>query len=151
MDMIGKNRRLHSGGKKSEREISRMTGLSCNTTAKWLKAPLEGEPKYRRSKQPGKLMVFHEVLKQALQADGHRPKRERRTMRALYSELKSAGYEGSYSRVTDFVRQWRQGEGQAASSQPSKQHVPMAEIARMMNVGKTTAWRAVSVQSQVDT
>tara|TARA_B110001454_G_scaffold99778_1_gene94249 strand:- start:995 stop:2518 length:1524 start_codon:yes stop_codon:yes gene_type:complete len=116
MDMIGRIRRLHSRGKKSEREISRMTGLSRNTIAKWLKAPLEGEPKYRRSEQPGKLTDFYEVLKQALKADAHRPKHERRTARALYSEIKSAGYEGGYSRVTDFIRQWRQGEGQAAAT-----------------------------------
>ena len=116
MDMIGRIRRLHSRGKKSEREISRMTGLSRNTIAKWLKAPLDGEPKYRRSEQPGKLTAFHEVLKQALKVDAHRPKHERRTARALYSELKSTGYEGGYSRVTDFIRQWRQGEGQAAAT-----------------------------------
>ena len=39
MDMIGKIRRLHVRGKKSEREISRMTGLSRNTVAKWLHEP----------------------------------------------------------------------------------------------------------------
>ncbi len=49
-----------------------MTGLSRNTIAKWLKAPLDGEPKYRRSEQPGKLTAFHVVLKQALKADAHR-------------------------------------------------------------------------------
>ena len=116
MDMIGRIRRLHARKNKSEREISRMTGLSRNTIAKWLKAPLDGEPKYRRSEQPGKLTAFHEVLKQALKVDAHRPKHERRTARALYSELKSTGYEGGYSRVTDFIRQWRQGEGQAAAT-----------------------------------
>ncbi len=101
MDMIGRIRRLHSRGKKSEREISRMTGLSRNTIAKWLKAPLAGEPKYRRGEQPGKLTAFHEALKQALKADAHRPKHERRTARALYNEIKAAGYEGGYTRVTD--------------------------------------------------
>lgn len=109
MDMIGRIRRLHSRGKKSEREISRMTGLSRNTIAKWLKAPLVGEPKCRRSEQPGKLTAFHDVLTQALKADAHRPKHERRTARALYCELESAGYEGGHSRVTDFIRQCREG------------------------------------------
>lgn len=99
MDMIGRIRRLHSRGKKSEREISRMTGLSRNTIAKWLKAPLDGEPKYRRIEQPGKLTAFHEVLRQALKADAYRAKHERRTARALYSELKSAGYEGGYRAI----------------------------------------------------
>jgi hypothetical protein len=34
MDMIGRIRRLHSRKNKSEREISRITGLSRNTVAK---------------------------------------------------------------------------------------------------------------------
>ena len=50
----------------------------------------------------------------ALKADARRPKRERRTAKALFLELKGAGYEGGYTRVTDFVRAWRQGEGQTA-------------------------------------
>ena len=75
MDMIGRIRRLHSRGKKSEREISRMTGLSRNTIAKWLKAPLDGEPKYRRSEQPGKLTAFHECWR--------RPKTEPRGVRTI--------------------------------------------------------------------
>ena len=44
MDMIGRIRRLHSRGKKSEREIARLTGLSRNTVAKWLHAPLTEPP-----------------------------------------------------------------------------------------------------------
>ena len=48
MDMIGRIRRLHSRKNKSEREISRITGLSRNTVAKWLHGDVEGPPKYRR-------------------------------------------------------------------------------------------------------
>ena len=71
-----------------------MTGLSRNTIAKWLKAPLEGEPKYCRETRPGKLTAFHETLHQALKADARRPKRERRTAKALFAELQRAGYDG---------------------------------------------------------
>jgi transposase len=112
MDMIGKIRRLHSRGKKSEREIARVTGLSRNTVRKWLRGPLR-EPKYRRGPQPNKLDAFHEALRLALKADAHRPKRERRTARALYSEIRAAGYGGGYTRVTDFVRAWRAEQGGA--------------------------------------
>jgi len=115
MDMIGKIRRLRSRGKKSEREIARMTGLSRNTVAKWLDEPLEGAPKYRREKQPGKLTAFHEAIELALKADAHRPRHERRTARAPHAEIRSAGYSGGYSRVTDFIRAWREGKGQAIS------------------------------------
>ena len=111
MDMIGRIRRLHSRGKKSEREIARMTGLSRNTVAKWLHGEVDGPPKYRRAEMPGKLKTFEEAIKLALKADARRPKHERRTARALYTEIRAAGYDGGYSRVTDFVRAWRQGEG----------------------------------------
>ena len=111
MDMIGRIRRLHSRGKKSEREIARMTGLSRNTVAKWLHVEVDGPPKYRRGEMPGKLKAFEEAVKLALKADARRPKHERRTARALYAEIRAAGYDGDYSRVTDFVRAWRQGEG----------------------------------------
>ena len=66
MDMIGKIRRMHRRDKKTKREISRATGLSRNTVAKWLD---EAE------------------LKQALKADAKRPKKERRTAKALFKML----------------------------------------------------------------
>jgi transposase len=114
MDMIGRIRRMSRRGKKSEREIARTTGLSRNTVAKWLHGEVCDGPRYRRDLQPTKITAFHAVLKQALKADAHRPKRERRTAKALYLEIKRAGYAGGYSRVTDFIRAWREGEGQAA-------------------------------------
>ena len=116
MAMIGKVRRMHFRQGKSVREVVRLTSLSRNTVRKWLKAPLESEPQYRRSDRPGKLSAFHEALKLALKADGHRPKHERRTARALHTQIRGEGYAGSYSRVTDFVRAWRQGEGQSVSA-----------------------------------
>ena len=65
MDMIGRIRRLHSRDKKSEREISRMTGLSRNTVAKWLKAPATQEPKYQRAAKATKLSAYENALKMA--------------------------------------------------------------------------------------
>lgn len=115
MDMIGRIRRLHMRDKLSEREIARMTGLSRNTVSKWLRAPVTEAPKYRREPRRNKLSAFEATLKQALTVDARRPKHERRTARALHTEIKAAGYAGCYSSVTDFVRAWRQGEGQAVN------------------------------------
>jgi len=115
MDMIGRIRRLHSRKHKSEREIARITGLSRNTVAKWLHGQIDGPPKYRRNEQAGKLSAFHDELEQALKADARRPKRERRTAKALYAQIKAAGYAGGYTRVTDFVRAWRQAQGASAT------------------------------------
>ena len=115
MDMIGRIRHLHARKNKSEREISRMTGLSRNTVAKWLHGEVDGPPKYWRGEQPSKLTAFHDALRQALKADARRPRHERRTAKALYAEIRLAGYEGGYTRVTDFIRAWRQGEGQGSA------------------------------------
>ena len=114
MAMIGKVRRMYHRQKKSVREISRITSLSRNTIDKWLQAPLKGEPKYVRQSKPGKLTAFHEALQQALKSDAHRPKQERRTALALYGQIKAAGYAGGYTRVTDYIRAWRQNAGQGA-------------------------------------
>ena len=123
MEMLGRIRRMHGRGKKSEREISRATGLSRNTVAKWLREPVEGAPKYERVRRATKLTPYHEVLRQALKADAHRVKCERRTARALHGEIKAMGYEGGYTRVTDFIREWRRGEGQGVLT---KAFVPLA-------------------------
>ena len=68
MAMIGKIRRMHFRQGKSVREIVRLTSLSRNTVRKWLKTPLEGEPRYRRSARPGFLLLIGK-------AEGGRPDR----------------------------------------------------------------------------
>ena len=116
MAMIGKVKRMHFREKKSVREIVRLTSLSRNTVRKWLKASVQEEPRYRRCEAPGKLTPFRDAIKLALKVDAHRPRHERRTARALHAQIKAEGCAGSYSRVTDFVRAWRQGEGQSVST-----------------------------------
>jgi transposase len=116
MDMIGKIRRMHRRDKKTQRQISRETGLSRNTVAKWLDEAQPVEPKYRREAADAtKLSVYEAELQQALRADARRPKKERRTAKALFAQSQAAGYEGGYTRVMDFIRQWRHGEGQAVA------------------------------------
>ena len=113
MAMIGKIRRMFFRQSKSVREIARATSLSRNTVRKYLRGEQVEEARYRRASPPTKLTPFHEAIVLALQADARRPKRERRTARALHEELRAAGYDGGYSRLTDFIRAWREGIGQA--------------------------------------
>ena len=124
MDMIGKIRRMHRRDKKTKRQISRETGLSRNTVAKWLdEAAQPVEPKYRREAvKATKLSAYEAELRQSLKADARRPKKERRTAKALFAQIKAKGYEGGYTRVTDFIRKWRQGEGQGDAA---KAFVPL--------------------------
>jgi transposase len=107
MAMLGKIRAMHLRDGKSISEIARLTSLSRNTIKKWLKASSGAAPRYRRREVPGKLAAYVEQLLQALKADAQRPKRERRTVKALHAELQAAGYTGGYTRLTDYVRAWR--------------------------------------------
>ena len=115
--MIGKIRRMFERDGKTISEISRLTSLSRNTIKKWLRAPRGTEPKYRRRAVPVKLTPFVEVLTQALEVDSHRRKRERRTAKALHLELKALGYSGGYTQLTDFIRAWKIGQGNAPSGE----------------------------------
>src|SRR3990172_2197492 len=114
MEMIGKIRRMYLRDKLSLHEITKRTGLSRNTIRRWLRSPKESEPPtYRRREEPGKLTAFHDVLEQALKVDAHRAKQNRRTAKDLFAQIKLDGYVGGYSRVTDFIRDWREREGKA--------------------------------------
>ncbi|MEO6562778.1 MAG: hypothetical protein ABIN99_06990 [Nitrosospira sp.] len=58
-------------------DIQRRTSLSRNTIKKWLQEPSGSEPRYQRVKTIGKLTPFEPKLLLALEADSHRPKRDR--------------------------------------------------------------------------
>ena len=112
MEMLGKIRRMHLRDKMSVRAISKRTGLSRNTLQRWLAMPEEvAVPKYVRAKTFGKLAAFADELEQSLTADALRPKKDRRTARALFVQIKASGYAGGYTRVTDFIRAWRASAG----------------------------------------
>jgi transposase len=117
MVIYAKIRRLHFRDNLTISEIARKTSLSRNTVKKWLRAPNGSDTKYRRAQADTILKPFEPVLLQALKADSHRPKRDRRTALRLFEAIHKQGFTGSYSRVTEFVREWRNGgEGVAAKS-----------------------------------
>jgi len=116
MALMGKIRGMHFRDRKSISEIARLTSLSRNTIKKWLKAPQGPAPKYQRRDVPTKLTPYMARLTQALEADAHRAKHERRTARALHAQLSGAGYGGGYSRLTDFIREWRDKQDRVSSA-----------------------------------
>ena len=121
MDEIGKIRRWYYRDGMSYSEISRITGHSRNSVKEWLKKPEGSEPKYRRQVQDTKIAAYADVLNMALETDAHRLKRERRSALKLYAEIQSMGFTGDYSRVTEFIRKWREAKGDTSV----KAYVPL--------------------------
>ena len=114
MELLGKIKRLYVRDKKSLHEIAKYTGLSRNTIRKWVRAPkAEDALKYVRQDMPAKLAPYQAEIEQALKADSHRIKQNRRTAKALLIQIQARGYTGGYSQLTAFIRQWRGKEGKA--------------------------------------
>ncbi|CAN5856881.1 IS21-like element IS1326 family transposase [soil metagenome] len=114
MAMIGKVLRMHHRENKSVREIARATSLSRNTVRKYLRTPVAQPPRYLRKAASTKLGPFIETVTMALLADARRPRKERRTAKALLKQIAHAGYEGGYTQLTDFIRAWRASQGGVA-------------------------------------
>ena len=115
MVMYAKVRRMFYREHLSISEIKRRTSLSRNTIKKWLKAPENAVTQYQRTKAVTKLTPFEPKLLLALEADSHRIKRDRRTALMLFEAIKKEGFTGGYSRVTAFVRNWRNDTTNAIS------------------------------------
>ena len=120
MDMLGKVRRMKMRDRLSISQIAKRTGLARNTVRGWLRAPGDVVPKYGRRVDPRKLSDYEGTLIMALKADRLRHKDSRRTARALFVQITAQGYRGGYTRVTDFIRAWRDETGKA-----SKAYVPL--------------------------
>ena len=113
MNMLGRVRRLYYRDGLSLSEIERRTGITRKTIRQWLNAPEGVEPKYRRQEGHTKIGPYADRLVKMLEVDARRPVRERRTALKLFAELKTQGFDGDYSRVTEFIRRWRLEDGKA--------------------------------------
>jgi transposase len=106
--MLAKIRRMHIREQLSIREIAKSTNLSRNTARQWLREPAMTEPKY--PERPGVSIVdpYVDRLRQWIQADSHRLKRDRRTAKIMFEAIKAQGYAGSYVRAAIHARRLRQ-------------------------------------------
>jgi transposase len=111
MAMYAKVRRMRMRDGLSISEIARRTSLSRNTIKGWLQGPARKEMRYQRSAAPKKIGPYEAPLREALATDARRSRRERRTARKLFAQLKAQGFSGSYARVTEFIRAWRTEQG----------------------------------------
>jgi len=79
---------------------------SCNAGVmppKYLRSDLI-EPKVQRPDRSSKLDPYAEKLAAWLRRKAGRPRKQRWTVKQLYGDLVSLGYDGSYNRVAAFAR-----------------------------------------------
>ena len=91
-------------------EIGRKTNLTRKTVRRWLHRPTYSKPnchKVSRTLREKNIKPFEELLIHALEFDSVLPKKDQRTALTLFDEIQKQGFTGCYSRVTDFVREWR--------------------------------------------
>ncbi len=100
-------RRWHKREHVPIREISRRTGVSRNTIRKYLRSDVV-EPRFQLPDRPSKLDPYAEKLSAWLRREAGRPRKQRRTVKQLYGDLVSLGYDGSYNRVAAFARAWKE-------------------------------------------
>ena len=108
----------------SIREISRRTGLSRNTIRKYLRADAV-EPSYAKRVSPSKLDPFSSKLTDWLKTESRRGRKQRRTVKQMFLDLKDLGYDGSYNRVAAFARVWQAQQMQAQQTTGRGTFVPL--------------------------
>jgi hypothetical protein len=92
-------RRLYLVGKRSKREIHRLTGLHRDTITRAIAA--EAPPRYERARAGSKLDPYREWICEQLQVE---PTLQSQRLRELATEL---GYDGGRSIFDDYVREVR--------------------------------------------
>jgi hypothetical protein len=60
--------------------------------------------------------MAQECLSAWLNAEAAKSRKQRRTLKQMFLDLKELGYEGSYDRVAAFERQWKVGQLETVNS-----------------------------------
>jgi transposase len=94
MALLSVIRRWHYRDHLSIREITKRTGLSRNTVRKYLRSDTV-ESRFKVPERPSKLDPFVERLTAWLRREMGRSRKQKRTIKQLYADLVSLGFDGS--------------------------------------------------------
>ena len=125
MELLSVIRRWHHRDHILIREIERRTGLSRNTIRKYLRSNAV-EVRFKVPERPSRLDAFAAKVSDWLRVEAGKGRRQRRTARQIHADLVRPGYDGSYGRVTAFVRQWHRGQQAAQRTTGRGVFVPLA-------------------------
>ncbi|MDR9837782.1 winged helix-turn-helix transcriptional regulator [Herbaspirillum huttiense] len=107
--LLGIIRRWYIRDRISIREIARRLDISRNTVRRYIRAEVS-EPSYPARHSPSSLDPFAPRLSAWLSAEAVKFRKQRRTLKQMFLDLRELGYEGSYDRVAAFSRQWKVGQ-----------------------------------------
>ena len=124
MAILSSIRRWHLRDHMPIREIVRRTGLARNTVRKYLSNKVV-EPKYPRRKTPSKLDDFASKLTLWLKTEAGKGRKQKRSIKQLYSDLVQLGFTGSYDRVIAFTKRWRQEQQDLAKTAGRGTYIPL--------------------------
>ena len=124
MAILSSIRRWHLRDHMPIREIVRRTGLARNTVRKYLSNKVV-EPKYPRRKTPSKLDDFASKLTLWLKTEAGKGRKQKRSIKQLYSDLVQLGFTGSYDRVIAFAKRWRQEQQELARTAGRGTYIPL--------------------------
>ncbi len=106
MALLSVIRRWHFREGMPIREIRRRTGLSRNTIRKYVRGDVV-EPRFKVPARASKLDAFAEKLAGWLRVEAAKSRKYKRAAKQMHADLVVLGYEGSYGRVSAFVRAWK--------------------------------------------
>ncbi|MBG7622579.1 helix-turn-helix domain-containing protein, partial [Herbaspirillum sp. AP02] len=109
MALLGIIRRWYIRDRVSIREIARRLDISRNTVRRYIRSEAI-EPSYPTRQSQSSLDEFAPRLSAWLSAEAVKSRKQRRTLKQMFLDLKELGYEGSYDRVAAFGRQWKVGQ-----------------------------------------
>ncbi|WP_129587723.1 winged helix-turn-helix transcriptional regulator [Herbaspirillum robiniae] len=113
--LLGIIRRWYIRDHISIREISRRLDISRNTVRRYIR-PGVIEPSYPSRQSSSALDEFAPRVSAWLSAEAVKSRKQRRTQKQMFLDLRELGYEGAYDRVAAFWRQWRVGQMERSNS-----------------------------------
>ncbi|WP_343650187.1 winged helix-turn-helix transcriptional regulator, partial [Herbaspirillum sp.] len=99
--LLGIIRRWYIRDRISIREIARRLDISRNTVRRYIRSDVS-EPAYPARRSPSSLDEFTARLSAWLSAEAIKSRKQRRTLKQMFLDLRELGYEGSYDRVAAF-------------------------------------------------
>ncbi|WP_406851130.1 winged helix-turn-helix transcriptional regulator [Herbaspirillum huttiense] len=121
MALLGIIRRWYIRDRISIREIARRLDISRNTVRRYIRSDAI-EPSYPTRHSPSSLDAYAPRLSAWLSSESVKSRKQRRTLKQMFLDLRELGYEGSYDRVAAFGRRWKAGQMERVKSASKSTH-----------------------------